>query len=173
MLRAGDILEFKGQGILYRVLSWLLKRLEPNWNGWGWHMAFVSRVTEDEIQIMESTGDGCQLNPLPEGKSFKVYRWFDEPVDQRKLNLFVSSHLGKDYDAGCYFGTALQYLMLHFFNHRVPRLLDNRYTCWELVFEMAREMGKPIQEAAGYTMRRYPLLPDLLAVIQKDNIIVS
>ena len=69
----------------------------------------------------------------------------------------MAANLDCGYDVAVYFFTMLQYLILHFFNHPIPRLLDNRYACWELAFFFAREMGKPIQ-----SIHKYPVITDFL-----------
>ena len=76
---------------------------------------------------------------------------------------FIAEELHKGYDAAVYFWTVLQYFILHFFNHHIPRVLDNRYTCWELAFVFARERGKPIQ-----SIHDYPIITDFLKEVEKQ-----
>ena len=161
--KRGDIVLFKGSGLVYEILSRALKFFEWNWDRWGWHLGFVSGDSPftDVVSICESTGKGVTESYLDlTRKDIRVYRWFDEEPRRYKVRNFVSAHLGCDYDVAQYFWTGLQYLIRHFWNRRIPRLLDSRYTCWELVFEFAEDMGKPIGS-------RYdcPMLVDLLKVV--------
>ena len=78
-----------------------------------------------------------------------------------------------------YFRTMIQYLTLRFVEYlqntfvpwhkfaiSLPRVLDDRYTCWELVYKFARVMGKPIQESAGLSASRYPLISDFVRAMK-------
>lgn len=166
-MRCGDILIFRGSGWVHKILSRWLKLFERWWDGWGWHMAFVSYIDKatNEIYIAESVGSGVQVTPLgADHNTYRVYRWFDELINEDKLTAFTERYLGCDYDVAVYFLTMLQYLVLHYFNHPIPRLLDNRYTCWEFVFLMCREMGKPIQ-----SIHKYPVITDFLKAIGENK----
>jgi len=160
-MKVGDIIVFKGSGLVFKILSRLLRFFEKHWDGWGWHMAYITRISmRGEVTIAESIGSGVRRSPLTGKTQYRCYTWLEE-VNQRKLQAFTSKHLGENYDVAVYFWTMLQYLILHFFNHQIPRLLDNRYTCWEFVFLMTREMGKPIQ-----SLHRYPFLTDFLEAVR-------
>jgi len=157
-LLVGDILVFKGHGVVFQLLSRFLKLFERDYDRWGWHMAYVSHIDKD-VFIAESLGSGVQINLLTD-REYQAYHWLDK-VDENKLTAFTADHLDCNYDVAVYFWTMLQYLVLHFFNHSIPRLLDNRYTCWEFVFLMCREMGKPVQ-----ALHTYPMLTDFLKGIK-------
>lgn len=160
-MKVGDIIVFKGSGTAFKLLSRLLRLFEREWDGWGWHLAYITRISaHGEVTIAESVGSGVRRSPLTGKNQYRVYTWLDD-VNQRKLQAFTTKHLGESYDVAVYFWTMLQYLVLHFFNHQIPRLLDNRYTCWEFVFLMAREMGSPIQ-----SLHRYPFLTDFLKAVR-------
>jgi len=153
-MRVGDILVFKGEGLLYEILSRLLKLFEWQWDRWGWHTAFVVYGG----QMCESKAQGICLSPIKcDPQNVRVYRWFDKPPNPQKVNAYLTSHLGKRYDVAIYFFTMLQYLIRHFWNRRIPRLLDDRYTCWENVSQFCDFMGKPLQSEYDC-----PLLPDML-----------
>jgi len=60
------------------------------------------------------------------------------------MGKFLQGHINKKYDVAIYFFTALAIIIRHYFNRPIPKLLDQRYSCWELVQEFSIEMGKPI-----------------------------
>jgi len=146
-ISVGDIIEFKGKGPVYECLSRVIRLFERKWDRWGWHVAFVANVTDDgTVYICEALGPGVLVSELS-GYSlpYRVWRWFPNELPQSQVDTFVEDVLGKPYDVAIYGWTALQYLVRHFFNRRIPRLLDDRYTCWELVWYFCREMGQPLQ----------------------------
>lgn len=154
-IRPGDILVFKGSGPLFAVLSRILKVFELKWDRWGWHVGFVA----SEDKLCESIAEGIVLSPLNKypPEETRAYRWFDVQPERTKIVIYVTDHLGKKYDVAIYFWTMMQYLFRHFWNRRIPRLLDDRYTCWENVFQFCECMGKQI--GAEYDC---PMLPDML-----------
>lgn len=123
--------------------------LDKEWDGWGWHLAIAweKSTIEDSWYILEARQDGVEINLYPTlflKSQTRMYQWLDKQPTKKQLKSFLGTHLGNKYDVTIYFWTSFQYLIRHFFNHRIPRLLDNRYTCWELVFEFCEAMGKPI-----------------------------
>ena len=163
----GDILVFRRKGFISGVLGWVLKRFEPWWDGWGWHMAIAWKKGHFGYWILEAAAQGVKVNLIQEKvlkSDVRTYRWLDEPPSDEDLEKFMSENLNRGYDAAVYLWTMIQYLVLHFFNHSIPRLLDNRYTCWELAFLFAREMGKPIQ-----SVHEYPILTDFLKEVEEKR----
>ena len=166
-IQGGDILVFKRKGFVSGVLGWLLKRFERSWDGWGWHMAIAWRKARLGYWILEAAGKGVRVNLIKEEvfkTDIRAYRWLDQPASGDDLEEFMAEELDKGYDAAVYIWTMLQYLILHFFNHSIPRLLDNRYTCWELAFFFVRKMGKPIQ-----SIHKYPIITDFLKAVEKQE----
>jgi|TARA_Y100000310_G_scaffold16579_2_gene16541 hypothetical protein len=164
-LKVGDILVFKRKGKTAAVLSLLIKVFEPKWDRWGWHTAIVTSVNRaGDIWIIEGTSPKSTGRELEEGENVRVYRVFTEldrdKTFNRDMHITVISHINKPYDVAIYFWTALQYTIRHFFNHRIPRLLDDRYTCWELVCSICRDLDKPINSKYNC-----PMLPDILKAI--------
>ena len=160
----GYILEFKRQGIVSTILGGLLKLFERKWNGWGWHLAVIWERTYDGWYVLEARHEveiNCYTDKWLRANT-RNYKWLDSPPENEKFNKFLEDHTGKSYDVAIYFWTALQYLIRHFFNHKIPRLLDDRFTCWELVFEFCEEMGKPI--GSKYDC---PIITDFLRVVEK------
>ena len=145
---AGDIALFEGQGVAFEILSRALKFFEREWDRWGWHMAIIWAPAYEGWYILEATGQGVKINyysneTLRE-KDVRTYRWLDKQPTQKKMNEFLASHIDKAYDIAVYFWTGFQYLVRHFLNRPIPRLLDDRWTCWELAFQFCEDMGKPI-----------------------------
>jgi hypothetical protein len=158
-----DIVEFKREGLASTILGAVLKVFCPSWDGWGWHLAIAWEKAYDGWIIFESTGSGVGLNLHYQkelSKKTRCYGWLD-CLDEKKMNESYQNHIGKKYDVAVYFWTAAQYLFRHFWNRRIPRLLDDRFTCWELVSEFCEEMGKPIESKYDC-----PMLPDILQNIK-------
>lgn len=140
-MEVGDIIVFKGQGLLFQCLSRLLKIFERGWDRWGWHTAFVSRIEDGIPVICEALAQGVVENYFDADRPHRVYKWFDQPVDP---SCFVSQHIGEKYDIAIYFWTTVAVLVRHFWNRPIPKLLDRRFSCWEVLQEFTAEMGKPI-----------------------------
>jgi hypothetical protein len=161
-LEPGDILIFKRnvKDWISRVLSWALQLLEGGWDRWGWHTGYVSKVLPDGtiVTVEASIGKGVQTVMYPTLESLgdvRVYRWVDE-LSLDTLENFTEKHVGRQYDLACYFWTSIQRILLQFSDYCIPRILNNKYTCWELVCAMARAMEKPLQPVG-----RYPLITDM------------
>ncbi len=169
-LKPGDILLFKRhQGnITSGILTRFLKRMYRFWDGWGWHMAYVYDISIDgSIIVAESKiGQGVQIIEYNSGDllgEVRVYRWIDTP-NLAELKNFTQIHMGCAYDLACYFWTGLQLLIKKFLGYTIPRIHNNKYTCWELVCEMVQFMGKPLQP-----IERYPLIPEIVEVINRNG----
>lgn len=144
-MKIGDILEFKRSGPVSWIVGNLLWLFEPWWDKWGWHLAIVCAIDKQgKVWIAEGTAPVSRRRVIRNDEEYRVHQWLDLAVPPRKMLEVVQPYLGKKYDVQIYLWTALQYLVRHFFNHRIPRLLDDKYTCWELVFEICRDLGKGI-----------------------------
>jgi hypothetical protein len=149
MIQIGDILVFKGNGFIYRVLGSILKLFDPSWDGWGWHVGFATtKSTSEGCVVCEALASGVQENFYTPDKftsdKVRVYRWIKPPPSEVKVQDFIEKHVGKKYDVAIYLWTALQYLLRHYWNRRIPKLLDHRFSCWELLGEFCDDMDKPI-----------------------------
>jgi len=148
----GDIIVFRGEGFLFKVLSGILCLFDSEWR-WrdfkGWHVGFISRFWDNHPIICEAVVGGVKENFLETDRDFKVYQWFDEPVDPHG---FVNEHLGEKYDILVYPLTAIAYLIRHYLHRPVPRLFDNAWSCWELVYYFCNRMGKPLAESYDFPM---------------------
>jgi len=146
--KPGDILEhkrdtgFSVSGILGR----LLQIFDPDYDGWGWHLSIAYLQGYDGWYILEATADGVELNYYQNDYLFKdtrVYRWFSEPPPLARIWRFIEGHLGCPYDAAIYFWTGLA-ILLRRIGIRLPKIIDYKFSCWELAQEFSAVMGKPI-----------------------------
>jgi len=166
----GDIVLFdlnKNPGIS-RVCSALLAICDSRWRKRDrkfWHTAIVSRKDRKlGWMIFEGNTPCTREIPLASCGSHELYRWFDKPVTQAKMRQFVEKYTGRSYDAAVYILTALTYLLHRYFNIHLPRILDDKYTCWELVYDACFYLGKPLGET-----HNYPMLPDMLESLESTN----
>jgi hypothetical protein len=171
-LEPGDILIFKRNvdNRISTVLSRLLQLLERGWDRWGWHTGYVSQVSPDGtiITVEAVIGKGVQTVVYPTFESLgdvRVYRWADE-LSLNALEAFTEKHIGRQYDVVCYFWTSLQRILLQFSNYCIPRIHNDKYTCWELVSAMARAIEKPLQPIS-----RYPLITDMERALEGARIL--
>lgn len=146
-MKCGDIIEFKRKGFVSWFLGGLLKLLKRDWDSWGWHLGIAWQRSWYGWYILEATGKGICLNWYSDAylaQSTRVWEWFDEELDPMDMSSFLKKHINKKYDVAIYFWTSLAVIIRHYFNHPIPKLLDDRFSCWELVQEFSTEMGKPI-----------------------------
>lgn len=165
-IKVGSFVVYKGAGPVYEILSRPLKLFEPKWDRWGWHMAFVcGQDAGGEWLVCEAVKGGVRVVPFAQALGFaggyRVYDWFQLPLNERQVDKWVREHLGARYDVLTYFWTALQYFLRRVINHRIPRLLDGVYSCWELCFEFAEDFQRPfwLNYDAKYDM---PVVTDFL-----------
>jgi len=160
-VRAGDIILCDKSGPVAGVISFLISLFDSQWRSLRrkpWHVRLVVSGYGRTAIVLEALGPGVEEKPIdsiPLDKQ-QAYRWFNEPINANFLKQWVEDHLGKPYDINAYFWTAFQYLVRHIFNRRIPRMLDNRYHCVELVMEFCEDAGKPM--ASKYDC---PLITDL------------
>ncbi len=169
-MNIGTIVEFRRTGFIAKILGGILKLFERQWDGWGWHLAIVYERADNDIgwYILEATWPSVEINYYSDEfiwHNCRVYDWFNEPPRKVLLNKFMQEHLGKRYDVLLYPWTTIQYLIRHYINRRIPRLLDDKFTCWELVTEICEYLGKPIQQS------KYdcPLISDILPQLQANE----
>lgn len=168
MIEVGNLVEFKRHGPVPFLLGGLLKMLDHKWNGWGWHLAIVweKSCLNKGWYIMEALAGGVEINYYSMNDittRCRIHHWLDQEPTSEQMAKFLKEHLNMSYDVTIYFWTTLQYLVRHFFNRRIPRLLDARFTCWELVFEFCEELGKPI--GSKYDC---PMISDFIRVVGGD-----
>lgn len=146
-LQRGDIILYRGTGKVFRILSFALGLFDKNWRKlqWKpWHMAFVADEVANMYTIGESVSKGVTEAWLNPDADFRVYRWFNEEPVYLEVKMFLLDRAYCRYDLTIYLHTLVFYIIRHFFNRPIPKLLDNRYSCWELVGEFCNEMQEPI-----------------------------
>ncbi len=153
MIKPGSIILFKGKGFLYEILSRLIKMKHPEWDRWGWHMALVVDYHKSYgWMLAEAMADGVGYGWLKQKSSkWRVVNWCGD-VPAIEVRRFAADRMGCKYDVMAYIWTALQEIMPWF-----PRIVNNRYTCWELVYEFCREMGCAVQKP-----HKYPVITDIV-----------
>jgi hypothetical protein len=173
-----DIICWKGNGILFRVLSFLLGLFDSRWRKRAfkpWHMAIVcGRYADGDWKIFEATSPRCRVLPLSVldnlyKRPYKIYHWFDNPPSIYDVEQFVNDRVGAKYDALVYVFTVIQKIFDRLFGMDLPRLLDSSYTCWELVEEFCNCMGKPWYSTHTHE-HKYPLISDFLKEADKNEV---
>ena len=167
-MKIGDIISWKGRGPLFTVLSSILSLFDSEWR----HrflkprqMAIVVGFVGDDPLIFEATAPRCRIMPLSVlkqiyGEDYRVYPWFDKSPPQKAIDAWVYNRLGALYDPLVYCWTILQYLFAKR-NICIPRILNDRYSCWELAAEFCNDFGKPWNYCIG-RKHPYPMINEFL-----------
>lgn len=150
--QVGDRVIFKGEGLLFQVLSRIIKLMNPRWDRWGWHMATLVEKDEQGWWMMEATGSGVGKVRLPDDRAYRLYHWHEKPLRKRKVERFLKDRENQPYDADAYIGTVLATIWQKITGRRW-RVHDDQYHCWELSDEFDRFMGKP-----WTSLQEYPLI---------------
>lgn len=143
------------------VLSFLIGLFNEDWRKLSrkpWHVRLVKSGYGTTATILEALGPGVLDKPIdsiPLSKQ-RAYRWFDDLPNADRHDKWCKEHLGKKYDVLAYPWTAIQYLARAIWNHYIPRLLDDRYTCWELWAEYCEDFTKPM-----HSKRDCPMITDI------------
>jgi hypothetical protein len=159
--RPGDTILCDEAGPVAGVLSFLIGLFNNDWRTLKrkpWHCRLVVSGYGATATVLEALAPGVVNSPIdsiPLDKQH-AYRWLDSPINSYNLTRWAFEHLGKRYDVLAYFWTAFQYLFRAIWNRYIPRLLDDHYTCWELVMEFYEDFGKPM-----HSKRDCPLITDL------------
>ncbi len=167
-MKAGDIVTFRGKGPVFGFFNILLNLFDDYWRSldWKpWHMGILWQETYGGWYVLEAIGQGVKINYYSTEHlkdNTRCWDWLDGEASMEKRFEFLRGHIDKRYDVGIYFWTMLQYLVRHYFNHRIPRLLDERFTCWELVSEWCEFMEKPI-----HSKYDCPLITDILKNLEE------
>jgi hypothetical protein len=148
-------------GPLAGFISFLSSIFDSQWRDLKrkpWHVRLVVSGYGRTATVLDALAKGVEEKPIdsiPLDKQ-QAYRWFDDSINADFLKKWVEAHIGKRYDVLAYFWTAAQYLARAIFNRYIPRLLDDKYTCWELIMEFCEDAGKPMN-----SKRDCPLITDL------------
>jgi hypothetical protein len=148
-IEVGTQVLFDGDGILFKILSTILGWVEPDYrklNPKPWHVGVISRYDVGKgWMVLEATGKGVQENNLNlyDSRFYKLYNWFNYPVDPIKRNLFLSEHMFCPYDGLAYVWVTGA-VLLSKVGINLGRWKNNSFMCWELLEEFDEEMGKPL-----------------------------
>ena len=148
--KPGDTLLFRGSGLLFHFFNLLLNLLDPRWRRRTfkpWHTAILLRPHQDGWVILEGTYPHSQPRFVPRkvlSAQCRFLPWMRQAPLPTELIAFEQQYTGKKYDILIYFWTMAQYLFRHYWNRSIPNLLDDRYTCWELVGEWYDFVCDPI-----------------------------
>jgi hypothetical protein len=165
-IQLGSIIVYKGNGLVFQLLSRLLKFFERDWDKWGWHMSVVVGQEYNDWIVIEAVSGGVRKTRLTKSQGYtrgvRVYNWLDE-FDAAKAGTFAAKHTGQKYDIAVYFWTTLGYLARKAWGRPIPRLFDDRWSCWELVYYFCDRMGKPLAESYDF-----PLITDFLKAVKSE-----
>lgn len=143
-IQMGDVFLYKRGGFTATILGGLLKLLNPSWDGWGWHLAICTGRYLGGFEVLEALGGGVTLNKVDEhrlGSDIRVYRVMQNEPSLAAVQELNKVFIGRPYDVAIYFWTALAIIIRHYVNRPIPKLLDNRYSCWELAQEWLCHFG--------------------------------
>ena len=146
-MKKADIIEFKRNGFVSKVLGNLLGLFERDWDKFGWHVGFAWEKVTGGWYILEATSSGVSANYYHNGylkKNVRYWEWFIDYPEQEVMGKFAHETVGKKYDVAIYFWTAVAIIARHYFNRPIPKLLDKRFSCWELVAEGCDDFDQPI-----------------------------
>jgi hypothetical protein len=151
-LKVGDIVLFRGKGFVFSVFNALLCLLDSFWRSQPkpryWHMGIAWQKGGGGWIILEGYSPSVRVHfyTHKELQNTLWFSWLDKTPTDSFQKKFYKKYIGKKYDVAIYFWTMFQYLIRHYFNRRIPRLLDDRFTCWELGDAFADELDKPWQD---------------------------
>lgn len=165
-VKVGDIIAFKGQGVVFILLSFLLGIFEPKWRRRKfkpWHLAIASQPANHGWYIIEAVAGGVREHFLTNQQLAEAssYTWLNEPPTNEELERFRTLYLGRPYDVTAYFGVVFSYLIKKYL-HFSLRVVDTEFMCWELVSAFARFMGKPFQPNW-----EYPVISKIIERLEK------
>jgi len=154
ILKRGDVLEFKAGKLksLSGLLAALLKRYNPDWTAWGWHLGVVYCRLYNDYLIIEAAPSGVRLVLLSELRGqISIHRLLPYEPRFYTMTNAVKKLNGERYDYIAYIWTALYIIT----GRRLPRVVNRRLTCWELVYRLYDLIGYPL--ALDY---QYPVISD-------------
>jgi hypothetical protein len=139
-IRAGDVLLFRGQGFLSRVICWVT-------HGKYSHSALVMPAWHDRLLVMQAEATGVEISPASKAVdryAGKVDWWAlaEEAHQQLKSEKFLDALLapvGKPYDFLGVIGLGL--LKLLHLNKQMPARKPSSYFCSDYVAEVLSKGG--------------------------------
>jgi hypothetical protein len=170
-MKVGDIVLFRGKGFVFSIFNVLLCLLDIFWRKQPkpryWHMGIAWFQDRYGWYLIEGYAPVVRLHYYShiELEHTKRFSWLGKSPSEKFKRSFEKKYLGKKYDVAIYFWTMLAYLIRHYWNRRIPRLLDNSYTCWELGDAFCDELNKPWQDEFDCV-----ILTDFLKACDRENI---
>jgi len=169
--KAGDAILWKGQGLVFQVLSFLLGLIDFK-SGWlkrdwkPWHTGYIVRILpDDDIVTSQAVARGVEVVTYPSINDMgdcRIYRWLEEP-DQEKIDKYTDEHNDESYDVLAYLWVFLGGISMIYFHHPF-RVVNGLKMCWENLAEFCRYMGKEIQPE-----QEPPLLSRIVAKLEEKK----
>ncbi len=157
--KPGDVLVFRGGGILYEVLSRLIKRFkEPNYDRFGWHMSPIIKVQHSPyflVTYIDAQFPRLKLAIVKPDDQVRCYRVLKRPPTKAKVQVVIDRLVGRPYDFLVHIWTFFAFLLRPKVD--VPRIINRFYDCWEATFEALDEWGVDVTH-----VYHYPWLTDFL-----------
>lgn len=167
-IKVGDAIAFRGNGPLFKVLSFILGIFVPSWRkrqDKPWHVAFVSRHVRGGWMLIEALAGGVQevFHTIDELEDrARAYRFLPEPTTQQDIGTFKDMYLGFPYDVKAYVGTMVLFLLQKVTRYR-GRVVDNMHMCWETLSAWARFKHRPFQPNF-----EYPMIHKIIKELEKE-----
>ena len=173
--REFDTVLFRGGGKAFKVCSFLLSIFDKEWRNLKnkpWHMGKLWRRNAFGWFVFEGVTpcSDIRFHSFAELSKCRIYRVSRVPVTEKFKTKMEERYRYKKYDIIVYGSTTFQYLILravewfqktfipwHKFTISLWRVLNDRYTCWELCEAMDRDAGIDWCKRS-----RYPLITDFL-----------
>ena len=182
-MEPGYTIAFKGNGFLFRVLSFILNVVEPKWRKrkWKpWHLATASKkvkagtrlstgekTIEDSWLLIEAiapvTGEYFHSIRELEEKT-RAYKWLDKPPSPPRVKQFKNIYLGFPYGVLSYVGVVFSYICRKWLRIKW-RIMDTEHMCWEVNSFFNRFMGKPYQR-----LWEYPMIHTIIEKLESEHI---
>jgi len=161
--RVGCVVEFQRSFSLFSVsgllsavinciegIQALFRRKKWRWDNYGWHLAMVSEIKQDgSVIVLEAAGDGVREARLEQfydryGRNYRFWDLLDFEITRPQMVDIIKHYAGLKYGYANYFWAGLIYLFRHHINKPLPNVLNDKYTCWELVYAIFRDLGRPL-----------------------------
>jgi len=181
-MEPGYTVAFKGTGVTFRVLSFILSIAEPKWRKrkWKpWHLATASEKIEAGTQLPNgettnedgwllieavepSTGEYFHSTKELETKT-KAYKWLSTPPSLERMEQFKEVYLGYPYGVLSYIGVVFSYISKKWFRIKW-RIMDTEHMCWEVNSFFMRFMAKPY-----LPIWEYPMIHQIIEKVELEQ----
>lgn len=160
-MKRGDIVVFRGKGIVFQILSFMLGLIDSSWRKrkWKpWHMAICTTRNKRKgaTRIIEAVEPKVRERILYDNEDYRAYTWLDKEPSEMAIYRWMQPYISKPYDKDAYAGTIFFSIRKKLF-HRSARIVDDEYLCWEIADAFTRDFGKPL-----FPNNEYPLISDIM-----------